>query len=100
MKGTTAKYIVGSRDEAIEKNKEWVLTQPWLLLEIRAMKGKTLACWCKPLRCHGDTFVEIAEMNDEEFAVILEQSKMFQSNNQVKSNNGKMDQGRIPFVDQ
>jgi hypothetical protein len=24
-------------------------------------RGRTLACWCKPLPCHGDVILELAE---------------------------------------
>lgn len=51
-----------SRTEAIELYKGWVLAQPDLVRRIRKeLKGKTLGCFCKPLACHGDILVEIAE---------------------------------------
>jgi hypothetical protein len=28
---------------------------------IQSLKGKTLGCYCKPLACHGDIFVEYLE---------------------------------------
>lgn len=63
--GTKAEYIVSSREEAINKYKEWILTQPSLLNKLHALKGKTLGCWCKhpknPLPCHGDVLAEMAD---------------------------------------
>lgn len=50
------------RQTAIDLYKGWVRAQPDLLRRIRAeCKGKTLGCFCKPLPCHGDILVEIAE---------------------------------------
>jgi len=28
---------------------------------VESLKGKTLACWCKPKDCHGDVIVEYLE---------------------------------------
>lgn len=64
--GTLAEFKTKTRSEAIQKCKEWVIQQPELLLKIRALKDKTLGCWCKPLACHGDIYVAIAD-NFEEF---------------------------------
>lgn len=97
--GTSAKYKVSSREEAIEKHKEWTLTQPWLLLEIRQMKGKTLACWCKPLSCHGDTFVEIAEMSEEEFQKILHSAQEIEKSQLQVNKERPIISKRIPFTD-
>ena len=51
----------GTRDEVIEKFKNWILTQPNLLKDLHEIKGKTLGCWCKPKSCHGDVLVELIE---------------------------------------
>ena len=55
-----AQFRVGSRDEAISKFREWLLTQGELLKDIKELKGKTLGCWCKPKACHGDVLAELA----------------------------------------
>jgi hypothetical protein len=60
-KKTKAKYIVSSREEAIEKYREWILTQPHFLSRLFQLKGKTLGCWCKPKLCHGDILIELIE---------------------------------------
>lgn len=59
--GTQATFLVGSREEAIEKYREWILGQPELLAALSELKGKTLGCWCKPQACHGDALAELAD---------------------------------------
>ncbi len=50
----------GTRDEVIEKYREWFLSQPELVEQARKeLKGKILGCWCKPESCHGDVIAEI-----------------------------------------
>jgi len=59
-------YFIGkdcTRAEAILKYKIKVLHDPFLLKEIHKLKGKRLGCFCKPLACHCDILVEIAEGN-------------------------------------
>lgn len=51
----------GTRREVIKKYKEWIMTQPKLLDDLHELKGKTLACWCSPNRCHGDVLVELVK---------------------------------------
>lgn len=58
-KSTKAQFIVATREEAIEKYREWILKQPELLNDLKELKGKTLGCWCKPQACHGDILVEL-----------------------------------------
>ncbi len=53
--------IVSSRTEAIQKYKEWILTQPQLIADAKKeLRGKNLICYCSPLPCHGDVLLEIA----------------------------------------
>jgi len=59
--GTLALYKAADRDEAVQKYEEWLLSQPELVEVVKAeLKGKVLACWCKPLSCHGDVLLKIA----------------------------------------
>ena len=51
----------GTREEVIEKYRQWLKAQPELLTDIHVLKGKILLCWCKPLPCHGDVLAELAE---------------------------------------
>jgi len=58
--GTLAKYKVNTRKEAIDKYREWIITQSLLLRDLYELKNKVLGCWCKPLDCHGDVLAELA----------------------------------------
>lgn len=55
----------GNREEVIRKYREWILTQPNLLLSLGELKGKTLACWCAPKACHGDVLAELVKILEE-----------------------------------
>ena len=57
--GTTARYRVATRAEAIARYEEWIRTQPDLITRIKALKGKTLACCCLPEPCHGQVILRI-----------------------------------------
>lgn len=51
-----------TRQESIRKySDEHLPSRPDLLAALPELKGKTLACWCSPLRCHGDALAEMAE---------------------------------------
>ncbi len=58
---TAAKFIVGSREDAVSSYKEWILNGDgrWLLEHLHELEGKTLGCWCAPKKCHGDALIEI-----------------------------------------
>lgn len=58
---TLAKFQVATRKEAIEKYREWIMTQPELLAALPELKGKVLGCYCKPQACHGDVLAELAD---------------------------------------
>jgi hypothetical protein len=47
------------RTEVIEAYRRYILAKPELLAALLELKGKTLGCWCKPKRCHGDVLVEL-----------------------------------------
>jgi hypothetical protein len=51
----------GTREEVIAKYREWILTQPKLLAQLPALRGKRLGCFCKPLACHCDVLAELAD---------------------------------------
>lgn len=57
--GTLAKYVVDSREEAIAKYKDYVLSSPELMKALPELRGKVLGCFCKPKSCHGDILVEL-----------------------------------------
>lgn len=57
-------YIIGkdgTRERVIAKYRTWLLTQPGLLAQLPALRGKILGCWCSPRPCHGDVLAELAE---------------------------------------
>lgn len=60
-KETLAEFIVGSREEAIESYKQWIMFGDGksLLKDICELRGKTLGCWCHPNSCHGDVLCQI-----------------------------------------
>ncbi len=59
--GTLARFKVATRDEAVERFREWFLSQPELVAAARReLRGKVLGCWCAPARCHAEVLAEIA----------------------------------------
>ena len=58
-KETLAEFIVGSREEAIEKYRGHILSNPELINSLDELDGKILGCWCKPKSCHGDILLEL-----------------------------------------
>jgi hypothetical protein len=58
---TLARYRVATREEAVDAYERWLLAQPELVERARQeLRGKDLACWCTPLRCHGEVLLRIA----------------------------------------
>ena len=47
-----------SRDQVLSMYRDDLLNNPELLKQLPELKGKVLACWCKPERCHGDILLE------------------------------------------
>lgn len=60
--GTRADFIVPTREEAVESFKKWITEGDgvYLLKDLHELKGKTLACWCSPQKCHGYVLLELA----------------------------------------
>lgn len=60
---TKAKYLVSSREEAVDAYEDWILNGEgqYLLEDLHELKGKTLGCWCKPKECHGDILVKLVK---------------------------------------
>jgi hypothetical protein len=66
---TLAKYIVGSRNEAVEAYREWITNGEGkhLINDLHELEGKTLGCWCMPsdgsfpipFICHGQVLVDL-----------------------------------------
>jgi hypothetical protein len=58
------KFPVDSREDAIKLYEEYIRERPELMAEAKKLKGKVLACYCKPLKCHGDILLKIANEED------------------------------------
>lgn len=58
-----AKYIVETRDIAVESYRDYIITGDGmhLLNSLHELKGKIIGCWCKPKSCHGDILKELVE---------------------------------------
>lgn len=61
QKGTRAEFLVGSREEAVQRYEEWIRGNPELLARLSELRGKVLGCWCAPKACHGDVLVKLLE---------------------------------------
>ena len=57
----------GTRDEVIQKYKNWLLKGEgqYLLNDLHELKGRILGCWCKPKKCHCDIFVWLCNNLDK-----------------------------------
>jgi hypothetical protein len=53
--------IDGTREEVIEKYREYILNKPELMERLNELKGKRLGCWCRPQKCHGDILIELLD---------------------------------------
>jgi len=51
----------GTREEVVEKFRQYIFMNPQLRCELGELKGQTLGCWCHPDTCHGDVLAEMAE---------------------------------------
>src|ERR1039457_3560750 len=57
--------VDGDRDEVCDLFAASVEKRPKFKAWVkRTLRGRDLVCFCKPLRCHGDTFLKIA--NEDE----------------------------------
>lgn len=58
---TAAKWVVGSRGEAVARYREQAWANEELIAAARAeLRGRNLACWCTPKECHASVLLEIA----------------------------------------
>jgi hypothetical protein len=53
------------RVSCIKQYEEYMIDRlnrdPALVQQLKALKGKTLGCWCKPESCHGDVLINLIE---------------------------------------
>lgn len=67
LPNSSATYRVGSRQESVDRYREYIMKSPYLLETLHVLKGKTLGCYCKPLACHGDIIAELVNnLKDED----------------------------------
>ncbi len=46
-------------DECLKLYEKHIRESPELLAALPELKGKTLGCWCKPNKCHGDILIAL-----------------------------------------
>ena len=51
----------GTREQVIEKFRNYLSQNVKLLSELHELKGKRLGCYCSPLPCHGDILKEFVD---------------------------------------
>ena len=52
--------VHGNREQAIEKYREWIVTQDDLMKELPKLSGKILGCHCYPQHdCHGFVILDL-----------------------------------------
>jgi hypothetical protein len=67
MENTLAEYKVATREEAVEKYREYIMGRPELLARLPELKDKVLGCFCKEqpgrlkIACHGDVLIELVD---------------------------------------
>lgn len=49
----------GTREDVIEKYRQYIQTRPDLLAALPELKNKRLGCYCAPAACHGDVLIEL-----------------------------------------
>lgn len=56
----------GTREDVVLKYELWLTkgNGRHLLAYLHELKGKTLACWCAPLSCHGDVLHRLANQGE------------------------------------
>ena len=54
----------GNRDAVLSRYEAHIRGRPDLLAALPAFRDKTLACFCKPLPCHGDVLVRLLAERD------------------------------------
>ena len=49
------------REECIKTYETYVRSNEFLMRVIPSLKGKTLGCWCKQQKCHGDVSARLTD---------------------------------------
>jgi hypothetical protein len=76
---TLAKFIVSSRDEAVEAYRAWITIGEGkhLMKDLPELKNKVLGCWCHPQSCHGDVLSELVNKHCNSSNALAGQVKEF-----------------------
>lgn len=53
--------VHGTREEVLEMYRQYILSNEELMNSLPELKDKILACYCKPLKCHGDILIELID---------------------------------------
>ena len=53
----------GTREEVINKYRDWIIKQPEILKHLYLLKDKVLGCWCGKNACHGNVLEELLNMH-------------------------------------
>lgn len=48
-----------SEGKAVERFETYIRKNKILMNDLKELRGKTLACWCKPNECHGDVLQKL-----------------------------------------
>lgn len=56
--------VDGTRAEVIEKYRGWILSRPELHTRLYELRGRVLACWCRPEPCHADVLAELVDADE------------------------------------
>lgn len=54
----------GTREEVLTKYETYIrdkIEKEKLVTKLLELKGKTLGCWCKPEKCHGDILLKLID---------------------------------------
>jgi hypothetical protein len=62
LEGTLAQYQVATREEAVARYEDYLLSRPDLIARLPELRGKVLGCWCWPLRCHAEILAHYANL--------------------------------------
>lgn len=49
----------GDRETVLAEYETYVRSMPSMMARLPELRGKTLACWCAPERCHGDVLAKL-----------------------------------------
>ena len=53
------------REKSLELYEIYLKSNPDLMDKLSELKGKTLGCWCKPEKCHGDILLKYIQIQVE-----------------------------------